>query len=100
VEWNRLQIWNYVRKHNVPYNELHERGYPTVGCTHCTVPVESGSPAEYSRAGRWRGMEKGECGLHSESRVKGQESRVPVSRGLRILDPRPETLDHGSKAEL
>jgi phosphoadenosine phosphosulfate reductase len=89
VGWDRARVWDYVRRHNVPYNELHERGYPTIGCTHCTAPVDGSPAAEYSRAGRWRETDKTECGLHSESRVKGQGSKVAVSRGLRILDPRP-----------
>jgi phosphoadenosine phosphosulfate reductase len=87
--WDRARVWDYVRRHNVPYNELHEQGYPTIGCTHCTAPVQGLRPGEYSRAGRWTVTEKTECGLHSESRVKGQGSRVAVSQGLRILDPRP-----------
>ncbi len=62
--WERAQIWEYIQKHDVPYNELHEKGYPTVGCTHCTVPVPGSTPDEYSRAGRWADSEKTECGLH------------------------------------
>ena len=62
--WERERIWEYVKAHEVPYNELHERGYPTVGCVQCTVPVPGSSPAEYSRAGRWADSEKTECGLH------------------------------------
>ena len=62
--WDRSQIWDYVRRNGVPYNELHERGYPTIGCTHCTKPVPGLTPAEYSRAGRWVGTDKTECGLH------------------------------------
>jgi phosphoadenosine phosphosulfate reductase len=61
---DRPQIWEYVKKHDVPYNELHEKGYPTVGCTHCTKPVPGSKIGEYSRAGRWNGNEKTECGLH------------------------------------
>jgi phosphoadenosine phosphosulfate reductase len=62
--WERPQIWEYIQKYDVPYNELHERGYPTVGCTHCTKAVLGSTPADYSRAGRWAGSEKTECGLH------------------------------------
>jgi len=64
ARWERADIWEYIQKHNVPYNELHERGYPTVGCTHCTVPVPGASITDYSRAGRWNGTNKTECGLH------------------------------------
>jgi len=64
AKWERPQIWEYIQEHDVPYNELHEKGYPTVGCTHCTTPVEGSSPDDYSRAGRWSDSEKTECGLH------------------------------------
>lgn len=62
--WDRSRVWEYAREHDVPYNELHDRGYPTLGCTHCTLPVAGNVTGEYSREGRWRGLEKSECGLH------------------------------------
>ncbi|UCE60945.1 MAG: phosphoadenylyl-sulfate reductase [Phycisphaerales bacterium] len=62
--WERPQIWEYIQKNNVPYNELHEKGYPTLGCTHCTKPVPGSTPGDYSRDGRWSGTGKLECGLH------------------------------------
>jgi phosphoadenosine phosphosulfate reductase len=64
--WERGQIWNYICENNVPYNKLHEQGYPTVGCTHCTKPVEGSKIGEYSREGRWSQAAGGktECGLH------------------------------------
>lgn len=65
--WDRRRVWDYVVAHDVPYNELHERGYPTLGCTHCTVPVPGAGPREYTRSGRWAGTDKTECGLHLES---------------------------------
>ncbi len=64
ANWERGEIWDYIKKHDVPYNELHEQGYPTIGCTHCTTPVEGTKVGEYSRAGRWSTSEKTECGLH------------------------------------
>ncbi len=63
--WERPQIWAYIQENDVPYNELHEQGYPTVGCTHCTKAVPGSKPGEYSRAGRWSGSGKTECGLHN-----------------------------------
>ena len=66
--WDRPRVWEYVQANEVPYNELHERGYPTLGCTHCTLPVAGATPATYSRAGRWVGTEKTECGLHPVTR--------------------------------
>ncbi len=64
AKWERSQVWEYIQQHDVPYNELHEKGYPTVGCTYCTAPVPGSSPCDYSRAGRWNSAEKTECGLH------------------------------------
>lgn len=62
VRWNKRQVWEYITRNNVPYNPLHDRGYPSIGCTHCTRPVSEG---EHERAGRWSGRAKKECGLHA-----------------------------------
>ncbi|MFQ5463146.1 MAG: phosphoadenylyl-sulfate reductase [Phycisphaerae bacterium] len=64
VKWERPEIWRYIQDHNVPFNALHEQGYPTVGCTHCTKSVPGSTPGDYTRAGRWTDSEKTECGLH------------------------------------
>ena len=61
ADWSSKQVWQYIREHDVPYNVLHERNYPSIGCTHCTRAVR---PGEDSRAGRWSGSSKTECGLH------------------------------------
>ena len=64
----RILEWDFVRSNDVPFNLLHEQGYPSIGCVPCTSRVLSG---EDPRAGRWRGREKKECGIHSrvESRA-------------------------------
>lgn len=59
--WTSAQVWQYIYQHNLPYNELHDRGYPSIGCTVCTRAVREG---EDERAGRWAGTEKTECGIH------------------------------------
>jgi phosphoadenosine phosphosulfate reductase len=59
--WSSRDVWNYVAKHDVPYNPLHDLGYPSIGCLPCTTLVKIG---EDPRAGRWRGATKTECGLH------------------------------------
>lgn len=59
--WTQSEVWSYIHTHNVPYNTLHDHGYPSIGCTHCTAPV---MPGEDPRAGRWRHAQKTECGLH------------------------------------
>jgi phosphoadenosine phosphosulfate reductase len=61
ADWTTQTLWNYVHKHNVLYNPLHDRNYPSIGCTHCTRAVQ---PGEDVRAGRWAGFQKTECGLH------------------------------------
>jgi phosphoadenosine phosphosulfate reductase len=59
--WTRSQVWGYALKNGVPYNVLHDRNYPSIGCWPCTRPVE---PGQDERAGRWAGSAKKECGLH------------------------------------
>ena len=61
ADWTSEMVWNYIRKRNVPYNPLHDRNYPSIGCTHCTRAI---FPGEDARAGRWSGFSKNECGLH------------------------------------
>ncbi len=61
VAWTTDDVWAHLYAHDVPYNALHERGYPSIGCQPCTSIVQIG---EHPRAGRWRGSQKQECGLH------------------------------------
>lgn len=61
ADWSSQMVWDYVRKNDVPYNELHDRNYPSIGCVHCTRAV---LPGEDPRSGRWAGSQKTECGLH------------------------------------
>jgi phosphoadenosine phosphosulfate reductase len=57
ADWTERDVWAYLVERDVPYNELHDRGYGSIGCTHCTVPGAG-------REGRWAGTGKTECGLH------------------------------------
>ena len=68
IEWTRDDVWGYIREHNVPYNALHDRGYPSIGCGPCTRAVQ---PGEHERAGRWwwEHPETKECGLHIPSSI-------------------------------
>ena len=61
ADWTTRMVWDYVHKHNVLYNPLHDQNFPSIGCTHCTRAVQAGEDA---RAGRWAGSQKTECGLH------------------------------------
>lgn len=62
--WTEADVWRYVSMYDLPYNPLHDRHYPSVGCIPCTEPVAEG---EDPRSGRWRGHEKVECGIHADS---------------------------------
>lgn len=61
LSWTRRDVWNFILKNEIPYNPLHDRGYPSIGCWPCTQPVGEGQD---ERAGRWSGSAKKECGLH------------------------------------
>ncbi|HVC88175.1 MAG TPA: phosphoadenylyl-sulfate reductase [Gaiellaceae bacterium] len=57
ADWDNERVWAYIAERELPYNELHDQGYSSIGCTHCTQPGEG-------REGRWAGLDKVECGLH------------------------------------
>jgi len=63
LEWSEAQVWQYIRSRQLPYNALHDRQFPSIGCAPCTRAV---APGEDSRAGRWwwEQPESRECGLH------------------------------------
>jgi phosphoadenosine phosphosulfate reductase len=65
LEWTLDDVWGYIRTHDVPYNALHDRGYPSIGCAPCTRAVQ---PGEDIRAGRWWWETTSkECGLHTNA---------------------------------
>jgi phosphoadenosine phosphosulfate reductase len=59
--WTRGQVWRYLLENDVPYNRLHDQGYASIGCTHCTRPANHSTD---ERVGRWQGTNKIECGIH------------------------------------
>jgi phosphoadenosine phosphosulfate reductase len=63
TDWSEDDVWHYIRSNNVPYNPLHDKGYPSIGCEPCTRAIQ---PGEDIRAGRWwwENPESKECGLH------------------------------------
>ena len=63
ADWSEKEVWDYIKKNKVPYNKLHDRSYPSIGCAPCTRAVKAG---EDIRAGRWwwESPETKECGLH------------------------------------
>jgi len=73
LDWTGVEIWQYIHANSLPYNALHLRGYPSIGCAPCTRPTRSGDDL---RAGRWwwERPESRECGLLPRNRA----SSVPV----------------------
>tara|TARA_B100001063_G_scaffold139563_1_gene130394 strand:- start:1153 stop:1857 length:705 start_codon:yes stop_codon:yes gene_type:complete len=65
INWNEDDVWDYIKENKVPYNKLHDKGFPSIGCAPCTRPVKAG---EDIRAGRWwwENPEHKECGLHKK----------------------------------
>lgn len=63
ADWSEQQVWDYIKARRVPYNALHDRGYPSIGCAPCTRAIK---PGEDVRAGRWwwERPDQKECGLH------------------------------------
>jgi phosphoadenosine phosphosulfate reductase len=61
ADWSDEEVWNHIHEHHVPYNPLHDAGYPSIGCTHCTRSPGNGVGP---RDGRWANAEKTECGLN------------------------------------
>lgn len=65
ADWTEEQVWDYIRANDVPYNKLHDSGFPSIGCAPCTRAIE---PGEDIRAGRWwwESPDHKECGLHTK----------------------------------
>ena len=72
ADWTNEMIWDYIHKNNVPYNKLHDSGYPSIGCEPCTRAIYAG---EDPRAGRWwwENATQKECGLHWDPTKKYQK---------------------------
>ncbi len=67
IDWTEQQVWDYIKQNNVPYNILHDKGFPSIGCQPCTRAI---FPGEDVRAGRWwwENPETKECGLHNRKK--------------------------------
>lgn len=67
IDWSEQQVWDYIKQNSVPYNVLHDKGFPSIGCQPCTRAI---FPGEDVRAGRWwwENPETKECGLHNRKK--------------------------------
>jgi phosphoadenosine phosphosulfate reductase len=65
INWSEKDVWDYIKQYDIPYNELHDKGFPSIGCQPCTRAVQKG---EDIRSGRWwwETPDKKECGLHAK----------------------------------
>jgi phosphoadenosine phosphosulfate reductase len=68
IHWTWKDVWRYAHNHSLPYNILHDQGYPSIGCKTCTSKALS---EDDLRSGRWKGAQKTECGLHA-SNIQGE----------------------------
>jgi phosphoadenosine phosphosulfate reductase len=81
AQWSTADVWTYIRANRIPYNALHDRGYPSIGCEPCTRAIRAGEPL---RAGRWwweNASARKECGLHVhviEAPPRGERSEFEV----------------------
>jgi phosphoadenosine phosphosulfate reductase len=82
ADWSSKDVWRYIQARNLPYNPLHDRHYPSIGCTHCTRAI---APGEDPRAGRWSGFAKTECGLHAKDLPAGTQADRYLSPELSRL---------------
>lgn len=74
LDWTSERVWAYIKEYKIPYNSLHDRGYPSIGCAPCTRAVR---PGEDERAGRWwwENPENKECGLHAHGAPEAKPAR-------------------------
>jgi phosphoadenosine phosphosulfate reductase len=75
ANWTSQQVWAYIREREVPYNQLYERGYASIGCEPCTRPV---NPSQHEREGRWWWEDEllKECGLHADNLTRVQDGNL------------------------
>ena len=78
ADWTDKDVWRYIAEHDVPYNPLHDRGFASIGCTHCTV-------AGAGREGRWAGTDRIECGLHLPPRYLMDPAIILFGLGVGVL---------------
>ena len=88
ADWSETDVWDYIRANDVPYNPLHDQGFPSIGCQPCTRAIE---PGEDVRAGRWwwENPDSKECGLHV---VDGKLVRIKSASSSTAADPVVEPL--------
>ncbi|CAI0655519.1 unnamed protein product, partial [Colletotrichum noveboracense] len=95
VKWSFKQVQDYIKTHNVPYNDLLDRGYKSVGDWHSTAPVKEG---EDERAGRWKGQQKTECGIHNKKSRYAQYLEEMERKAVEAKKEAPSSSAEAEKA--
>lgn len=73
ANWSGEKVWEHIHRLDIPYNPLHDEGYPSIGCIPCTQPVDASKESD-DRNGRWNGTDKTECGIHFPEHYKNGKS--------------------------
>ena len=75
INWSYDDVWDAINYYDIPYNKLHDKGYPSIGCDPCTRAIKLG---EDLRAGRWwwEAADQKECGLHNNKRGKKEKIKI------------------------
>lgn len=89
ASWDYETVWSYIQVNEVPYNELHDKGYKSIGDFHSTQPT---LPGESERDGRWKGQVKTECGLHKDY-LRMRSSYVAAKKRKIALDVSKVTME-------
>lgn len=71
AHWTGEKIWDEIHRLNLPYNPMHDEGFPSIGCIPCTQPVNASKESD-DRNGRWNGTDKTECGIHFPDHYKNE----------------------------
>lgn len=80
VNWSGEKVWDYIHRLDIPYNPLHDEGFPSIGCIPCTQPVDAPKESD-DRNGRWNGTDKTECGIHFPEHYKNGNGNSPFEGG-------------------
>jgi len=98
ADWTKEEVWDYIRKNDVPYNELYDKGYTSIGCAPCTRAIQ---PGEQDRAGRWWWETDApkECGIHCAIYTGGFEHELHALIGSNGNGQHDTESDHVEKAE-
>jgi len=80
ANWTEEMVWTYIRAYDLPYNSLHDQGYPSIGCLTCTRTTEGDG---YSRNGRWSNSGKTECGIHLDPVGPGEITPIDLASAAR-----------------